>query len=289
MITICNDKLKVSINENGGSMCSIMKNGIEYQWQGSKESWEGQDVVIFPFVARLKDGFYLYEDKKYELLIHGLCRYTKLDILEKGPSFVTMSLKWNEETLKRYPYKFEFYLKYSINNETLKVEYKVKNVDDKTIYFGLGGHPAFSLPYERKNGIDEIDGNYIEFEKPLNLANYMLEETGCFIVGKENFGEVSKIELNKALFEKYNTIMLTGAKFSSLKLVRKDGVSIKMDVSDFPIHALWTKPKLGAYICIEPWTSIPDMNYPNRELKDKPTIQSLDVNQEKTYSYTIQI
>ena len=177
----------------------------------------------------------------------------------------------------------------NVNENEVITKYTVINKDEKEMLFGLGGHPAFSLPCERKNGIDEIDGNYIEFEKPLNLANYMLEETGCFIVGKENFGEVSKIELNKALFEKYNTIMLTGAKFSSLKLVRKDGVSIKMDVSDFPILALWTKPKLGAYICIEPWTSIPDMNYPNRELKDKPTIQSLDVNQEKTYSYTIQI
>lgn len=289
MLSIKNDNISVSINEFGGTMCSIKKDGVEYQWQGSKDSWEGQDVAIFPFVARLKDGYYLVDNKKYELKIHGLIRYANLNVEYHKENEVQLSFKWSNETLALYPFKFEYYITYKIENNIINVIYTVKNVDDKPIYFGLGGHPAFAIPAERVRGIDDISGNSIIFEKPLNLANYTLEESGCFISGKESLGVIDKIELTKALFEKYKTLMLTGDAFSKVSLKRKDGIIINLDISDYPILALWTKETYGAYICIEPWTSIPDMNYPNRELKDKPTIQMLNAKDVKEYKYSITI
>ena len=38
--------------------------------------------------------------------------------------------------------KFE----YIINNKNLDVVCKVKNIDNKEIFFNLGGHPGFNLP-----------------------------------------------------------------------------------------------------------------------------------------------
>lgn len=40
-----------------------------------KGSWSGQDVVIFPFVARLIDQTYTHKENTYTLLNHGVARY----------------------------------------------------------------------------------------------------------------------------------------------------------------------------------------------------------------------
>ena len=64
-----NDYLKVIINPNGGCFASIFDKTTnkEILYQPIKESWQGQDVFIFPFVARLKEGKYLVNNKEYYL------------------------------------------------------------------------------------------------------------------------------------------------------------------------------------------------------------------------------
>ena len=46
-------------------------------------------------------------------------------------------LKYNEQTLKKYPYKFELHVIYKIVGDALQVSYEVKNIDNKKIYFGI--------------------------------------------------------------------------------------------------------------------------------------------------------
>ena len=149
MITI-EDKIKVEINEKGGCLNSIQKDGYEYLWQGAQESWTGKDVSIFPWIARLKDGNYFVDGKEYSMKNHGLCRYATLDVKAQKSNEVTLELKSNDETLAQYPFKFVFNSTYKVEGTTLKVAYKVTNVDDKTMYFGIGGHPAFNIPFERE-------------------------------------------------------------------------------------------------------------------------------------------
>lgn len=54
IISVSDDKLKVCANTNGATLSSVkrLRDGREFLWQGSEDSWTEQDVVIFPFVAR---------------------------------------------------------------------------------------------------------------------------------------------------------------------------------------------------------------------------------------------
>ncbi len=287
MITIQNEHLKVNINENGGSMTSIQKDGIEYQWQGDKDSWLGQDVVIFPFVARLKDQKYTVDGVEYSMKSHGLCRYSTLMVEAKKEDMVILSLTWSESTLLQYPYKFKFFATYELIDNELKVSYKVVNIDEKAIYFGIGGHPALKLPLKREEGEDNIDGNSIEFEYEIEPNNYSLNKDGCFITGKEKFGKIKKLDLSKNLFRKYKTLLLTDVYMNNLTLHRCDGVDIKMKVNNPKVLAIWSNENYGAYICIEPWHGIPDLEERNLELKDKELINRLDKNMEFDMSYSI--
>ena len=78
-----NEFLKVDVTLEGGNLTSIYdkKNNEELLYQKDERSWMGQDVVIFPVVARLKDGSYHVDGKEYFLKNHGVIRYSKLSVV----------------------------------------------------------------------------------------------------------------------------------------------------------------------------------------------------------------
>lgn len=289
MIKISNGVIDVEINENGGCFNSIKKNGEEYLWQGSEDSWTGKDVAIFPFIARLKDGNYLVDGKEYSMKNHGLCRYATLNAVENHGTSATLNLTYSQDTLSQYPFKFSFDATYSLDGNTISIEYLVKNLDDKPIYFGIGAHPAFQIPYVRVGDEDIIDGNYIEFENEINPMNYYLDENGSFITHKGTFGKIKRINLTKDIFKKHKTLMFTDEKFNKVTLHKKDGKNVVMYLNFPKTLAIWTKEKYGGYICIEPWDGIPDMASPIKELSQKDGINKLEKGAQYSFSYKIEL
>lgn len=80
MLKIENEYLRVEINPVGGSLSSLFdkQRNEELLYQPDGRSWNGQDIVIFPFVAALKDSSYTVDGEAYSMKKHGLVRYSKL-------------------------------------------------------------------------------------------------------------------------------------------------------------------------------------------------------------------
>ena len=59
-----------------------------------------------------------------------------------------------------FPYAFELYVTYTLEENRLNVKWEVKNPADKTMYFCIGGHPAirFAKPEEKNRLCSEIPG-----------------------------------------------------------------------------------------------------------------------------------
>ena len=57
-----NQYLKVGVHLHGGSLASIYdkEKCEELLYQPKPDSWQGQDIAIFPFIARLKDKVYTH-------------------------------------------------------------------------------------------------------------------------------------------------------------------------------------------------------------------------------------
>ena len=55
-----NEKISLEVGERGGSMVSLFdkERGEELLYQPHPDSWQGQDIIIFPVVARLMDQSY---------------------------------------------------------------------------------------------------------------------------------------------------------------------------------------------------------------------------------------
>ena len=82
-----------------------------------------------------------------------------------------MVLRNDEDTYASYPFMFMLEVKYAIKHNTLTCTYTVHNTDIKTIYFSVGGHPAFNLPIS--NDLDYSD-YFLKFNADTTLERYLL-------------------------------------------------------------------------------------------------------------------
>lgn len=280
--------LKIQTKKSGAELTSIQYKGKEMLFQGAKVLdsngniyWKRQAPILFPIVGQLKNSQTQIEDKIYEMSQHGFARDMDFEEISKTENKHHYMLKYNEGTLKKYPYKFELHVIYEIIGDTLTVTYKVKNIDDKTIYFGLGGHPAFNCDYS--NGEYEIvfseNEDKIEF---LKLKNGLIDTEKA-----QNILQDNKICLKEDTFDNDAVIM---KKLKSNKVILQNHETnqkiLEFDFTGFPYLALWSK-KGASFVCIEPWQNTADRIDSTQIYKDKENIIELPQDKEFECKYSI--
>lgn len=286
-----NDYLKVGINSFGGSLTSIYNklNNHEMLYQPRENGWSGQDAVIFPFVGRLKNKEYTVNNKKYSMEIHGLIRYTEVEVTKHEDEKIILKYESNENSLKNYPFKFIFNIIYTLNDNKLSVKYEVVNNDEKTLYYGVGGHPAFICDGCDLDDYFDISGNYITIETDKQIGKIELNEQGTFIVGKGNEVCDKTIHLSKEYIMKEKTLIIDSSNIKNVTLNRINKDKVIISLYDCNYLAFWTDEKHGNFIAIEPWWSLPDYEEDSIELSEKPSILSLESGKSKVHEYVITI
>lgn len=290
MYSIENNKLKISVKKTGAELCEIssVKNHTDFMWHANPDVWGSFAPNLFPVIGNLKNGGYILDNKTYTLPKHGFIRNNKaVQLLEQTPESLTFGLSYSEDLLKIYPFKFEFSIRYVLKENSVKVIHTVKNLDTKTMYFSLGGHPAFKCPvYKNENYSDyflEFEHNETSKTHLINTENGLISPTT-----KPVFNNSNILNLKHELF---NDDALIFKDLASRKVALKSknkGTILSFEYNDFPYLGIWAKPN-GNYVCIEPWLGIADNENTNQNIKTKEGILTLDA--EKTFkaSYTIEI
>lgn len=290
MYQLQNDKLSISVKKAGAELCQIaaIKNKNEFMWDAKPSVWANYAPNLFPIIGALKDDSYVFEGKIYKLGKHGFIRHNEDVILhEKTKNSLTFKLASNEATLKSYPFKFEFYISYKLSNNVIEILHTVKNIDIKTMYFSLGGHPAFKCPvFENENYHDY----YLEFEHNETAVRHLLNMDNGLISSKTKsvLNNNNKLRLTHHLF---NEDALVFKDLKSRKVALKSdskGTILSVSFKTFNYLGIWAKPN-GNYVCIEPWLGIADNENTNQDFKTKEGIISLNAKESFTASYRIEI
>lgn len=283
---IKNNNLSVDISNLGAEMQSIKKDNVEYLWQGDKKSWKNKATNIFPIIGKLQNGKYFYKDKEYELGSHGLARYMEFEANKLAENKISFKIISNSDTLKSYPFKFEYYIIYELIENSLNITSKVINIDDKTMYFALGGHPGFCLSRGEELTIEDY---YLEFDFSSKVDNYLISNKGL-VTGKEEYSlEEDKIlRLKASIFDNDALIfngMAKGVKLKSDKTKRE--VYIKYPNMEY--LGIWQTPELSPdFLCIEPWTSLPARDGIIEDI-EKQGLVSLEPSKEYINTWSISI
>lgn len=284
--TLENQHLKISLSNHGGELHSIKgkKDNTEFLWSGDEAYWKYHAPILFPIVGKVFNGKYTVDGKTYELPQHGLARVRDFEMIEQTKNSISFELKYSEDTLKVYPFKFSLIIKYTLNDINLSIDYIVKNLDNKEMYFSIGAHPAFMCPIEN----DKFDDYYFEFNKKENASIMQLVGPGYFSKEEKPYlKDENIINLSTDLF-KNDALVFKNLKSNKISLKSKNHKKyLEFDFGEFPYLGLWTKDTGAPFVCIEPWFGHADFDRFNGEFKDKAAIQSLMPNKEFHCNYNI--
>ena len=286
MQMIQNDKLTVTIDPMGAALWSIQDDcKREYLWQGDERYWKDRAPNLFPYIARLTDKRYTLNGQEYSMDIHGFAKKSLFSVAEQTKEQLVMRLQDTPETYAVYPYHFTFDIRYELIDSKIQITFVVENKDDKTMYFGVGGHPGFNLPLEDGKKFEDYEAYFGECQpKKVEFSD------DCFVLGMVPFKlENGGLPLRHEMFDN-DAIVLGGTNGEVTFRAEGGSRAIKVTYPDMAYLGLWHKPHTDApYVCIEPWSSLPSRKGIVEDLATQPGLMSLEAGKIYTNQWVIEI
>ena len=278
MQIIENQFLKATINPLGAELVSLFnkENNTEYIWNADPAFWGKSSPVLFPIIGALKNNQYFYQGKTYTLPRHGFARERVFSVESQTESSIIFLLKQDEESLKVYPFDFEFRLIYTLLEKTLSVSYSVKNTGNNEMYFSVGGHPAFAVPLSENSVYDDY---YLEFNQTEDFPRWELADGGLIKKEATTFLEnTNRLPLTKELF--YQDALVFKHLQSTSVVLKADNSEAKLtfDFQGFPFLGIWAA-KNANFVCIEPWCGIADSEIHEQDFTKKEGIEIIQPDQ----------
>lgn len=281
-IILENKFFKVNISSFWAELKSIFSKKLQKNilWSWNPKYWWKTSPILFPIVWELKDGFYIFDWKKYFLSRHWFARDNDFEIIFSNKTKTTFSLKSTSETKKVFPFDFEFLVSYELVENKILINFEVKNLW-KILYFSLWAHPAFS--------IENISNRQVSFSEDQNLERYFLD--GWLINRHEKFLENEKsFWLSHELFDD-DALVFKKWKNNWGKLFlenKKTHEKMIFDISQAQYLGIWSA-KNSPFVCIEPWRGIADNINSDNDITKKEGIICLQEWENFSTSYSIQI
>jgi len=290
---IQNDKISAVIDLHGAELTSLKKQGSDEEliWTADKEYWGRHAPMLFPIVGKVWNGEYRVGDKIYRLPQHGFARDLNFTVLCHDTDCVVLALESNDDTLKVYPYKLRIEATYKLEENTLVVEWRIKNPGKETMYFQIGAHPGFNYRDFDKN--DFIHGYFrlTQAEEPVNRLiigqltpdGYRSESAGIIELDSD-----AMLPLTPGLFSR-DALVLEEYQIDQVILYDKDCTPyIAVETNDAPVWGLWSPPAKNApFVCIEPWMGRCDCQGYEGDISGRDYINKLEPGKSTAFTYRI--
>lgn len=289
--TMENEKLLVTIEDTGAELVSVYdkENRREVMWQADPDFWPRHAPVLFPNVGKYYEGHFLYHGQYYKEGQHGFARDMELERIAEGSDYVTHRLLADAATKERYPFDFQLEITHRLKEKTIEVEWKVMNNGGNTMYFTIGGHPAFNVPVQPDTKYSDY---YLKFAEDRNTLAYILIDTDTGTAMPETVymmqldDHMYKIQDN--MFDK-DALVFDGGQIEWAAIAMPDGTPyVSIACEGFPNFGIWAKP--GApFVCLEPWCGRCDNSGFNADISEKEGINRLESGAvfDKSYRITI--
>jgi galactose mutarotase-like enzyme len=255
LTSIKNDLIEIAVDTYGAELTSIktVKDSLEYLWQKDDNYWARQAPPLFPIVGGLPDDRYQLGGQTYEMKLHGFARWCEFTLISSGPEELVYCLGHSEESLRQYPFKFEFLVKYKLEANTLRQSFQVNNLDEKTMFFAVGSHPGFRCPlYEG----EKMEDYYLLFEKPEQIRG-LVESQGLLTGETKAFLDRRREKpLSHSMFGAGELTILKEPASKWLELRnRVNDRRLRLGFEEFSYIGLWSRDN-APFVCIEPWLGI---------------------------------
>lgn len=286
MTTLINDHWRVRIRPQGTELTSLFHKPTqtEHLWQADPTVWPWHGPNLFPVVGGCLDNQILVNGQAYPMERHGFCRRSTFENTESTATHAVFTLRSSDATRAVYPYEFLFQIVYELDGPRLTVTYRVVNEDQQPVYFQVGAHPAFNVPF--RDG-DAYEDYVIAFEQTEPLETHRLSANGYFTGETEAVATVgNELPLTRHLFDR-DALVFKNLRSRSVSLrSRKHNQALTVGFSDFPYLGLWAKPS-ASFVCIEPWLGCADSEGQPVPIEQKELVQHVAPGEVFEASWTV--
>lgn len=282
-----NEFLCVEIAEMGAEVTRIYDKteDNEILWEGNPVYWKRHSPVLFPNVGKTYKNRVLINGTQYPTSQHGFARDNVFTCIEAAKERASFMFRSSEETKEVYPFDFELHINYKLNKKELTVEWQVKNCGDETMYFTIGGHPAFRFAKP-----EETKADYVLKVPGKEKLEYVLVDISC---GCANVDEVHTLQLSEETYPlsdelfANDALVVDNGQIEEAWLCHKDGTPyVGVRSEGFPNYGIWSVE--GApFVCLEPWMGRCDNAGFNAELSEKPNVNKVEAGEKFIKDYTI--
>ncbi|MGL4629997.1 MAG: aldose 1-epimerase family protein [Leadbetterella sp.] len=282
-----NEHISIQVNSLGAELRSYFhkQSEREYIWQRGV-AWPKSSPVLFPIIGSLIDNSYTFEGEKYELPRHGFAREQSFDLKQSSDTHLSFELKSSEKTRVVYPFDFELTITYMIMENVLTVEYEVRNKDSRHIWFSIGAHPAFNLPFH--NSLSYSDYS-IRFENDTSLKRYALNSSGIVKNVSENVQvDNGVLKLNKEMFTNDAWVLNSLSSKNIYLESPKDKFKMRFGFEDYSFFGIWAA-KGADFICLEPWCGVADFEDHTGDFTKKKGVETLSSNESWKRSWIVEV
>lgn len=289
--TIQNEQFAVVIDSKGAELCSMKsrRSGTEYVWQADPAVWARHAPILFPIVGRLKDKTYTVGGTAHTITQHGFGRDLEFSCTAQTETSVDFTLLPSAYTREMYPFDFALTVRYTLDGATLKKEHITQNNDNCDLYYEVGGHDAYNVALEAGETMADY---YVDFGG--GDAIYPLVNDERLMITREKRAVPltgGRLYLTDELFA-LDALILDDLQTRSVCVKSdKSAHCIRMDFADFPYLGIWSKYTGEAtnYVCIEPWSTLPDAAYLDHALENKIGVRCLKPGESETLTFSTTI
>lgn len=290
MVELSNQYLTVNLHPKGAEIISIVGNQdhINYMWKRDACQWANSAPILFPIVGAIKNDTCRIDGKEYHMTQHGFARHNEFEIKNQSQTEVTFTLVSNDEIIKQYPFLFELNVTYKLVENTLTCLINVKNKDHQTIYFQVGGHPAFACPFMENESSNDYYVEFSEYETR-NQKVIDVAKRGMSHVQLPFFDNEKRFFVRQQLFNN-DAIVIKDFKSENISIKSLNHQkSIVFHMQGFDHVGLWTAKHVGGLLAIEPWVGHADYVDFDGEFKEKESCVALDTDKEFNVQFAVEI
>ena len=242
------------IPELGGILSSFNIKGEELIYFDSKKllsgdyTMAGGNPVLFPISGELSNDCYTVNGLQYNIAKHGFARempWQAVETEEGEKGQITLELRYNEDTLKVYPFKFHIFFKYMLEGNSLYINQEYINEGEQDMPFYTGFHPYFICGDKKQLKFDIDADKYVDCTDI--HTDYHRSEVKKY-TGIIDFD--SPIDFGFPLNEKQSMNYSMEDPVKGRKILVEGSTEYKLMV-------MWTMQGKN-FICIEPWMTAPD-------------------------------
>lgn len=252
-----NEYLRATITQWGAQVKSIIRkcDGVEHIWNGDPTVWKYHAPVMFPYAGKVKDGRIEVRGRVLENVPqHGFARTKDHVLVEHTPDHVTLELTADGETMSIFPYSFRLLSTFRLEGDALLHTLTVENTDSESFSFGIGYHPAFTIPFDDRHTIEDYEFRFSQMESPLCLEAPTGLINGRFYSLGNN---IRSIPVTEGMFDNGSHCMVNLASRTLGVYEKGSGRGVECTIENFPYCLIWSQPGKPRFVCIEPWHSLP--------------------------------